>query len=277
MRPDTDGQQTTTTAALYPGLVEAEPEIRTKQLTATLHRQRSHPEHPTEPVTLPDCLSSAPIGGRPRVVANYWHVRQKAAEYQVFQQTVEMVEELSMLALDHRQAPAGAAAMLQVRACKLAGEAERLRCRVELLAAESELTEALGRPLDGNWLLPTTAPHSGPYRLKLDAQPEHLVATRPMQRLAHAIPTLAGSLQQRADAVVQADAVRASFFDAYQSGACSVDEALMSIHQQTDQTLAFLETLTAYNEAIAQYALAVLPSTAPADVAARTLVVLEQE
>jgi hypothetical protein len=277
MRPTIDGQVAAATTALYPALVELDPAVRAKQLAVALHRPPSTAEPSAEPITLPDCLRSAPIGRRLQAVAAYWHVRQKVAELQVFQQTAEMLDELSLVALDRREAPAGAAAMLQIRACKAASEAERLRCQVELLAAEFELTETLGRPLDGNWLSATTAPHSGPYLLKLDAQPQHLVTSWPVQRLAHAVPTLADSLQQRAAAVVQADAVRAAFADGYRNGARSVDEALMCIQQQTDQTLAFLETLTAYNEAIAEYALAVIPATAPADLVAQTLVVLEPD
>lgn len=262
-----------TTSAIYPALLDMDRAVRAKQLAVTLHWNRSLPDHATEPVNLADCLKMAAIGQRARAIAAFWHARQRAAEYQVFCQAVDLFEELSLAALDRRDDPAGAAAMLQVRAFKMAGEADRLDAEAELLAAEHELTETLGRPLAANWLLPTTAPHSGPYLLKLEAQPRELVATRPVQRLAKAIPSLAESLQQRAAAVVQADAVRAAVTADYRGGSRSMEEALAGIHQQTDQTLAFLETLTAYNKAIADYALAVLPANAPADIVAQTLVV----
>ena len=143
-------------------------------------------------------------------------------------------------------------------------EGKLLEAQQELLESQYELTRASWprRPLDDSpWLLPTTQPHCGPYLLKLEAQPRHLVESWPMRRLAATIPGLADGLARQAAAVVQTDSSRAAVTAAYQSGSRSLDQVLQAIHDQTRQTLAFLEIVGAYNRAIVQYALAVLPAT----------------
>ncbi|NUQ63913.1 MAG: hypothetical protein HUU20_15655 [Pirellulales bacterium] len=275
MRPFTDTSATLPTTALYPALAALTPAVRCKQLAVALHGDQEFPKDATLSITLVELLKTASPGPRQPLLSAYWLARQKAAEYRALGQVLALFDQLEPLVLQRRSDAAGAAAMLQVRACKLAADARRLQTYAELLAAEFQLTSATGRPLEGPWLLPTTPPHSGPYLLKLEAQPQALVATRRMQRLAAVVPALSDGLQQRAAAVVHADTARANAVADYQSGVRAIDDVLISINQQIDQTLAFLETLTAYNDSIAEYALAVLPPTAPAEVVAQTLVVME--
>ena len=87
------------------------------------------------------------------------------------------------------------------------------------------------------------------------------------------IPAMGDSVQQHATAVVESDAARAVATEKYRAGGASIDSVLESVGQQTEQTVAFLETLTDYNRAIADYALAVLPPAAPAEKLASALVV----
>ncbi|NLY01784.1 MAG: hypothetical protein GXY83_37340 [Rhodopirellula sp.] len=275
MRPPTGAAAAEPTAALYPALSEMTPPVRCKQLAEALHWVDDTPNDAVEPIALIDFLKAVPSNRREALVGVYWRARQRVAEGKVHGQTAAFYEELEPLVLDRRQEPGGAAAMLQVRAGKLAAQSRRLEAEAELLAAEFRLREAAGRPLDGVGMLPMTPPHAGPYLLKLDSQPPSVVQTRLMQRLAVTVPTLGKSLQQRAAAVVYADSARAGAVAGYRSGHGKLDDCLISITQQTDQTLAFLETLTAYNESIAQYALAVLPRDTPAEVVAKTLVVVE--
>lgn len=56
------------------------------------------------------------------------------------------------------------------------------------------------------WPMPSTAAYTGPYLLKLEAQPRRLVESWPVRRLAAVIPGLAESIQRHATAVVEADA-----------------------------------------------------------------------
>ena len=135
-----------------------------------------------------------------------------------------------------------------------------------------DLTQAAGGPNDSAWLLPTTRPHCGPYRLKLDAQPQQIARSWPARHAATMIPRLAEGVSQSATAVVQADSTRAAVAVAYQSGDRSLDEVLEAVRRQTRQTLAFLEMLETYNRAIARYALAVLPQSVEVDSLLGTLV-----
>ena len=55
------------------------------------------------------------------------------------------------------------------------------------------------------------------------------------------------------------------------ANARSIELLLASVNRQTRQTLAFLDTLTDYNRAIADYALTVLPPETPGDELAAAL------
>ncbi len=59
----------------------------------------------------------------------------------------------------------------------------------------------------------------------------------------------------------------------YRQGAASAAEAVKTLNERTRQTLALADVLAEYNLSIADYALAVLPPTTPADKLAEALVV----
>ena len=107
---------------------------------------------------------------------------------------------------------------------------------------------------------------------KADAQPHKVADSWPVRRLAAVIPSLLASLEQQATAVVEADAARAIATADYEAGSLSIDRVLDSIDQQRDQTLAFLKTLTEYNQAVAQYVLTVLPPETKTDTLVKALV-----
>jgi len=131
----------------------------------------------------------------------------------------------------------------------------------------------IGATADETWPRAATAPHSGDYLLKLDAQPRGLRESWPVRRLAAEIPVLCENVRQRAAAVIEADAARALSAAKYRQGAESASEAVKTLDEQTRQTLALADVLAEYNLSIADYALAVLPPTTPADKLAEALVV----
>jgi len=79
--------------------------------------------------------------------------------------------------------------------------------------------------------------------------------------------------------VVEADAARAAAAqdlvaaEELAADGSPLEGLLKSIRRQSDATSAFLQTLTAYNRAIAAYALSVLPPDVPADTLVSALVV----
>ncbi|MFH1921138.1 MAG: hypothetical protein ABIP48_14815 [Planctomycetota bacterium] len=274
-KPPIDDQATFRSApGLYPALVDARPAVRAKLLASTLYWQRTLPEQPGESIELKQCLDGLSGNDRRQAIAAYWNAAKKAAEYQVRVEKVESLEQLVPIAMERRNERLGAEAMLDLHAARMAAQADLLRAHLDLVDAQFQLTRRVGRALNSPWLLPTTVPHTGPYKLKLEAQRRELVESWPLKRLATVIPALADVLEERASAVVQADTARASRAASYRTGAQPMASVLVSIDHQTEETLAFLETLTRYNEAIADYAIAVLPSTTSGEQLAKTLVVI---
>ncbi|MBU4398417.1 MAG: hypothetical protein KKE86_03675, partial [Planctomycetes bacterium] len=131
----------------------------------------------------------------------------------------------------------------------------------------------IGAADEAAWPLASTVPHSGEYLLKLDAQPQSLIDTWPVRRLAATIPGQCENVRQHAAAVVEAETARVAAAEKYRSGSTAVDQVLETVAAQTEQTSAFLDSLTEYNRSIAEYALTVLPPSTPADKLVSALVV----
>jgi hypothetical protein len=115
-------------------------------------------------------------------------------------------------------------------------------------------------------------PHSGGYDLKQDAQPRSVADSWPVRRLAAMMPGLGQSVQERAGAVVDADAARVAVAEKYAAGTTTIEEAIAAVNEQADQSQAFLEAIAAYNGAIAEYATIVLPPGTPVGKLAGALV-----
>jgi len=260
--------------ALYPALVHAAPAARVKHLSQALHWNRNLPQDAGRPTELDECLRGLSGVDRRSVLDAYWLARERAAEYQVIAGQAEFMEQLSPIVLDHRGQPSGSLDMLRLRAARLACDAEQLEAHVELLEAEFELTRRSGRPLDAAWILPSTVPHSGPYLLKLDAQRPEVVKQPAVQRLAATIPALDDAIQEQAAAVVESDSARAAATAAYQAGGRNFDSLLTCVRGQTAETLAFLQMVSGYNRAIAEYALTVLPPAISGEQLVQTLVLI---
>ena len=143
---------------------------------------------------------------------------------------------------------------------------------VRLVEAQYALALRIGAVADADWPLASTVPHSGSYQLKIEAQPQRLTESWPVRRLAVTIPGLGENVQQRAAAVVDADAARVAAAQKYTAGNGTIDQLIAGVTDQTEQTMAFLEAMAAYNRAIAEYATTVFPPDAPADKLAASLV-----
>ena len=252
--PSERSESPVATPALYSGLVDATPGSRAKQLALALHWDRSLPEDVGSPITLEACLRSSPAAGRLTMIQAYWRARQRAAEYQVVLSQAELVGDLSANA-----SPDDRRGLLRLHSAKLTTAAAVHEAHAALVEAQFELARRIGRESDTQWPVPETTPHSGPYLLKLDEQPRTLVESWPLRRLAATIPVLADHMRERATAVVEADRARAAAAG-YAGDTPPLEQILSGISRQTDETLAFLQAITDYNQAIAEYALAVLPA-----------------
>ncbi|MGE0606913.1 MAG: hypothetical protein AB7O62_07460 [Pirellulales bacterium] len=145
---------------------------------------------------------------------------------------------------------------MELRTAKRAAEAALMEGRLAMQEAQLELTRLAGRPLDGPWLLPSTSPHAGRYRVDQSAAPSA------RERLATAaVGGRFDALIDRAAAVVLADSARAQAATEYKLNERVIDELLAAVEIQTQESFDFLSALTRYNLAILDYVDVVLPRT----------------
>jgi hypothetical protein len=241
--------------------------LRVQKLGNLLHWDRNLPPESGQPVALAECLRDVPTQDRLAVIHAYWQARECAARFQVLTELQEQLSALQSIAIPQRDQPGMAEAGVRLQAARRSARAAILDAQLALVAAQFELTQVSGRPLADSWLLPSTPPQSGRY-----------VVSKRSRRGAHwaDVTTLEyEKLRHRADAVIQSDAHRAELvLEARQNetGASAADEhmtpldrVIWATQQQNEHTLAFLDDLTQYNMAIANYALITLPASLSGD------------
>jgi len=189
----------------YTGLWHLAPALRAQKLAGILHWwERSLPPDCGEPKSLAAVLKQADPSSRKTVIDAYWRAREAAARYQIYGEAGDHLAPLASGALRSRELPGGAATMLRIQAARLGLHSELLDAHVDLLAAEWELAMATGVGMQQPWPLPTTVPHAGRYRL-----PSHRETLGSARRWADGLLPLEAAIQERAAAVVFADAARA--------------------------------------------------------------------
>lgn len=254
-----------TTSALYPGLENLDGAARAQRLGEVLHLSRNLPPQAGQPMELNEAVRLVPTSAasdRRGAIEAYWQAAEQAAAYQVIAQQIEVLKQLAQTVGEQRTRPGVAEAMLRLQAARQAAEADLQAAHAALLESQFELARRINRR--SAWPLPSTPPHAGTLNMKLESQPAALVQNWPIRRLAESVPGLHQTMVEQAAAIVQADMTQAQLRSALQTGTASVDQVLSEVRYQTAATLAFLNTLTAYNRAIAEYALTVL-SSASAD------------
>lgn len=261
---------------VYTGLGDLTPVKRAQELSATLHWANSA-DSSAEPLglaaTLIDALNASAGLDRRALIQAYWRTCEELAALQVTKQEAELLRRLESAALRLRQQPGGAEAMLHLHTSQLASQAAIEECMAGLLNAQFALAQLMRRPLEGPWPLPTTAPHAGGYRLKLDAQPATLLQSTVVRQIATTLPLEHEVLQARANAVVNADAARVETALGVEAGQRSLNEAVDAVQYLVEETLAFLDMQTTYNLAFADYVIAVAPPGTSAATLAGVLVV----
>ena len=250
-------------APLYAALFAATPAARAKQLALAVYWDRSLPKDSGRPINLADCLLRDGNDDHRATVETYWLARQRAAEYQALAGQVELLDAVGPVALEHRRELSGAADMLRLQTAQLAAKAMLREAQVALVEAQYALALRIGALADAAWPLASTVPHTGGYALKLENQPPSLTESWPVRRLVATMPGLGENVREHAAAVVEADVARVAAIDKYAGGGATIDRAIDSVVEQTEQTFAFLEATTAYNRAIAEYATTVLPPGTP--------------
>ncbi len=182
----------------------------------------------------------------------------------------DQLDALRSIAIPQHALPGMAEAGVRLQAARRAAQAAVLDAEVALAAAQVELIEATGGATQ-DWLWPSTPPQAGRYAVSQRAGSEASVRAQRAGRMALEYD----KLQHRADAVIQADVHRAELVRqarrretaAADDQMTALDCVVRAVLRQNQQTLGFLDDLTEYNMAIANYVLA----TAPANLSAEEL------
>ncbi len=254
--------------ASYAAMLELDANARPRQLAATLHWDRALTSDMGEAINLLDCLRARTGGDRRELLHSYWYARQLTAQYQVLVDQQQQLDSFASSLEPNAQLPG----VLRVKAAQAQTQATQQEIHASLVEAQYDLAARTGRLDDLVWPLPSTTPHAGRYDLRLDAQAAQLLQTWPMRRLVSAIPGLARCLQQYATVVIETDAQCAATMNTVRTTEDSIDRVIGAIGQQTDAAMAFLELLTEYNQAIADYVLAVAPANTADETLVATLV-----
>ncbi len=235
-----------------------------------------------EPLSIEACLQAASeprTGANPNLTArrrdavtSYWQCRQQAARVGICVERTHLLSALGPLVLARRAAPDGAANALSWRAHTLAAQAECEQAITDLIVAGWQLNVALAHPLDRPWYMADSAPHAGRYLTKFNELAPALVQSVAVRQRADMIPQAYAAVTARAEGVVEADRLRSALLADYAAGRGSLTGVLQSLERQTTDSLSFLSDLTRYNQAIADYALAVVPIDLPVATLAGALV-----
>jgi hypothetical protein len=264
-------------SGVYSALLTMPPTKQAHHLAAALHAVPALPGD-GEAIDLAAYLGAAP-GDRRLLLAAYWTAREQTARYHVLEEQMQQLSALMPVALSARQTPEGAQAMLELRVERLAAEAALVDAESGLLALQMELTRLAARSLDGAWLVPSTTPHAGRYELN----PTSGSPSRAVLAAQAEVPARHSALQDRARAVVLADASRTQVAGEYQAGLTDdsdettaprpLQAVLDAVALQTEASMDFLATLTRYNQGIADYVLATQPAGTSSEALVAKLVV----
>lgn len=258
---------------LYGALADLSPVKRAQELSATLHWDGEVTPEQGTAISLVDALASTPGLDKPALIDAYWRGRERVAAAEVIRQEAALLKSLEAAVLSLHTQPGGAEAMLRLHVAQLSADAALQESAIGVLAAQFNLAQLMRRSLDGPWPWPTTPPHAGGYRLKLDEQSGTVQQSSLVRQAGKAIPVRHDVLQQRAAAVVAADTSRVERALGVESGQGRVSDAVASVRELSNETLAFLDAQTQYNIQFADYVMAVAPPGTPDVTLAGVLVV----
>jgi hypothetical protein len=245
------------------------PARRAQELAGLLHSGAASPSDDASPATLSECLSAISDIDRRPLIAAYWQACESAAQRNVLDQYTAELDALSQVAVDQIAADEGkrpelADAMLRLEARRLAAHSDLADAQLAHFNAAVKLTQLVRKGTSETIVQPVTQPHAGRYLLKLSAQPASVQKTPLVRKLAQTVPSLQLAVDERATAVVHADAAHARVAGDFVAGQTTLDAALRAGLRQQEATQAFLAGVTRYNLEIAHYVLTVLPPETPA-------------
>jgi hypothetical protein len=151
-----------------------------------------------------------------------------------------------------------------VNSIRAAAKAKVHEAQLLALTSQHELSDLLGLGTGAALPLAYDPPHAGAYATRIDELFAGRAAPPRMKQIHGTLPALRQSIQARAQAVIEAQAA----FDTAQAGVAGgtvrVEDWLARLNHLGQQRQALLAVVRAYNDDIADYALAVAQAGTPA-------------
>ncbi len=220
-----------------------------------------------QPVRLVDLLARpAPRSQQRELILSYWQLAGAVATVSFRKQEWAWLQSLQVLPAD---SAAYQAALSQATGAVQSAETALAEAQ-QTLAQKAGWDPKTVRP----W--PMDKPHIGPYATMLSSLFSGGSAPRHLRLIDKCLPLWQKAIHRHAQAIYAAEDALEAFAEAYQQGRCNLRALLWAYDRWTEQHTAFLEATFAYNSQIADFALAVAPSSASGASLVRMLILLEE-
>jgi hypothetical protein len=207
-----------------------------------------------EPLTLVEAFRRSAGQPRQRVARAYWKLAvAMAADQFARSERQDFADEAAWAPASAERTPEDAALLATAAATAAARVNET---RLMLTAAQLELADALGR-VDPKLPLAADRPHVGAYRTKYDRIFGAGPAPARLRQINRTIPLRAAGIDRRAESVRAAEQAWQTNSQALARGQVDLATALAAYDALVRERRQFLDAVRAYNDDIAEYALAV--------------------
>ncbi len=246
--PVSDGKSTgaSTVRSAFKPIVESEPRDGATRLAAALFAVNSTRSSDSQSLPLVDCLRAAAPDRRLNAIIAYWYARREAAIVQLYCDELQQLDRLKpALTAQNPPSPTG---MLNLRSARMAVDARFLDAQADCLAADFELAITAGLASEKGRPQPTLIPFAGHFPAAPAASQSWT-----LRQIEAEMPRWEQTISDHAIAMMESDAARTASTANFARGRAFFENVLTAIDVRTNETIAFIDGLTNYNQMIAQY------------------------
>ncbi len=207
-------------------------------------------------VRLEHAITAASLEQRGEAIQAYWRLSRAYARQCALERYRTRLEECALVANGDAERTLASAALRQAEAQLQDAEAGFAQARESLLL--------LSRGPFSTEFLPASLPHAGGYDTRFDEIFANQSASAEVQQLNAQIPARRNVVNARVECVVAAEDAYRAFMNARAEGLVQTADCQNAAARLFEQELAFAESIYAYNQDIAAYALAVGGEQSPA-------------
>lgn len=207
------------------------------------------------PVRLIEVLPDNPDPqSRLAVIQAYWNLTVAVADHHFATEEMRWLKSL--------QTPRSTLEASRLSAMSDAAEARYHETKVAVLNYQYAVSRASNRLASNELVLPLDAPFIGRYQTHYEEYAKSRTLPAGLQKIDRALPLVLDLIAARAQSTESGLAMFLESSRAYQAGTADVSATMDALVQSRDQRLALLAAVRDYNQMIAEYALAVGPSSA---------------